>query len=126
MHIFSSKIGDYPIQSPNVLKEINLGTEADKQQIYIRSKLCPKFEEKMVWLLEKYKDCFAWTYEEIPGLDQQLVEHELPIKPGYRPHIQPLRRISRDMEKLVADEIKKLIDVWDSLERPSVPNGYQT
>ena len=75
MHIPVSKLGDDPIQTLNLLKEINLGTEADKRPIYISSKLDPDFKEKLVQLLKKYRDCFAWTYEEIPGLDRQLVEH---------------------------------------------------
>ena len=38
----------------------------------------------MVKLLKGYKDCFAWNYDELPGLERELVEHKLPIKPGYK------------------------------------------
>ncbi|KAM1819040.1 hypothetical protein ACFX11_000762 [Malus domestica] len=45
-------------------------------------------------LLEEFKDCFAWSYHEMPGLDRTLVEHELRIKPGCKPFRQPPRRFS--------------------------------
>jgi hypothetical protein len=34
----------------------------------------------MIRLLKEYFDCFAWSYNEMPGLNRELVEHRLPIK----------------------------------------------
>jgi hypothetical protein len=42
------------------------------------------FREKLIKLLKEYKDCFALDYSEMPGLDRSIVEHRLPIKPGYK------------------------------------------
>ena len=39
----------------------------------------------------------------MPGLDQSIVEHRLPIKPGYRPFKQAPRRFNPN----VLDDIKK-------------------
>ena len=36
----------------------------------------------MVELLKEYRDCFAWDYDKLKGLERSLVEHKLPIKPG--------------------------------------------
>ncbi|KAM1404936.1 hypothetical protein ACFX2I_013375 [Malus domestica] len=47
-------------------------------------------------LLEEFKDCFAWSLHEMPGLDRTLVEHELRIKPGCKPFHQPPRRFSTE------------------------------
>ena len=49
------------------------------------------------------EDCFAWEYFEMPGLDRSIVEHRFPIKPGYRPFKQALRRFNPN----VLDDIKK-------------------
>jgi hypothetical protein len=32
----------------------------------------------------------------MPGLDRSIVEHRLPIKPGFRPYKQPPRKINND------------------------------
>jgi hypothetical protein len=41
--------------------------------------------DEMIDLLKEYSDYFAWSYTEMPGLSRELVEHRLPIKPGFRP-----------------------------------------
>ena len=35
-------------------------------------------------LLRKYVDVFAWTYDEMPGLDPRLVVHSLNMDPGVK------------------------------------------
>jgi hypothetical protein len=37
----------------------------------------------MVILLRVSVDFFAWSYVEMLGLSQELVEHQLPIKPKF-------------------------------------------
>ena len=39
-------------------------------------------ESALIQVLKEYKDTFAWTYEDMPGLDPALVEHRLLIKLG--------------------------------------------
>jgi hypothetical protein len=45
----------------------------------------PTFLSKKLDLLKEYSDCFAWDYTEMPGLDRSIIEHELPLKKGFRP-----------------------------------------
>ncbi|KAM2225165.1 hypothetical protein ACFX1X_019424 [Malus domestica] len=60
-------------------------------------------------LLEEFKDCFAWSYHEMPGLDRTLVEHELRIKPGCKPFCQPPRRFSTEVQLGIKDELVRLL-----------------
>jgi hypothetical protein len=69
------------------------------------------FREELIKLLKEYKDCFAWDYSEMPGLDRSIVEHRLPIKPGFKPYKQPPRKIYKD--EVLADvkkEVERLLD----------------
>ena len=59
--------------------------------------------------MKEFKDCFAWDYTEMPGLDREVVEHRLPIKPEFHPFQQPPRRMSKEVELKVKDEIEKLL-----------------
>ncbi|CAL8996875.1 unnamed protein product [Prunus brigantina] len=45
----------------------------------------------------------------MPGLDIKLVEHKLPIKEGYLPIKQAIRRMSMDTELKVKEEIERLL-----------------
>jgi hypothetical protein len=38
----------------------------------------------LIALLKEFKDCFAWEYYEMPGLDRSIVEYRLPIRQGYQ------------------------------------------
>ena len=63
----------------------------------------PEYKQELVDLLKEFKDCFAWEYYEMSGLDRSIVEHRLPIKPGYRPFKQASRRFIPN----VLDDVKK-------------------
>ena len=89
-------------------KEINLGTKDDLQTIIINLNLDLEEECALIKVLKEYKDAFAWTYEDMPGLDPTLVEHRLPIKPGAKAVKQKLRRLHPKMALQVKEEVDKL------------------
>jgi hypothetical protein len=59
----------------------------------------------MIRLLIEYSDCFAWSYIEMSDLSRELVEHWLPIKPGFRPFKQRSRSFCPDLVTRIKDEI---------------------
>ena len=71
--------------SADALEKIDLGDGDRPRSTFISANLDPEYKQELIKLLRKYKDCFAWEYYEMPGLDRSIVEHRLPIKPGYRP-----------------------------------------
>ena len=50
-----------------------------------------RVKERIVELLREYSDIFAWSYKDMPGLDPDVVEHRLPLKPECPPVKQMLR-----------------------------------
>ena len=60
-------------------------------------------------LLKKYVDVFAWTYDEMPGLDPGLVIHSLNVDPRVKLVIQPARVFHTDVEAQITQEVKKLL-----------------
>ncbi|CAL9024928.1 unnamed protein product [Prunus brigantina] len=57
----------------------------------------------------KFRDVFAWSYEEMPGLNPNLVSHTLNIELGTRPVVQPRRNFHPEIEKQIKVEIEKLL-----------------
>ena len=78
--------------SADLLEEIDIGDGDRPRPTFISANLDPKYKQEPKSLLREYKDCFAWKYYEMSGLDRFIVEHRLPIKPGYRPYQQGARR----------------------------------
>jgi hypothetical protein len=70
--------------SADKLEETDIG-DGDKPRLtFISTNLDTDFREKLIKLLKEYKDFFALDYSEMPSLDRSIVEHWLPIKPGFR------------------------------------------
>jgi len=93
-----------------VTETINLGTESDKKEVKIGTTMKKSVREDLVKLLSEYADVFAWTYQDMPGLDTSIVEHKLPLKPECPPVKQKLRRMRPDMSLKIRDEVKKQFD----------------
>ena len=69
-------------RAPDQLKEIKIG-----------SSLSPDERSRFIDLLRSSLDVFAWSYEDMPGLDPTIVQQHLPILPHARPIKQKLRRL---------------------------------
>ncbi|KAF1879695.1 hypothetical protein Lal_00044314 [Lupinus albus] len=76
---------------------INLGSEEDKKEIRVGTIMDTSERMKLIELLHEYKDVFAWSYEEMPGLDRNLVEHKLPLKLDSKPVKKKLRRMKPEI-----------------------------
>nr|XP_025678209.1 uncharacterized protein LOC112778055 [Arachis hypogaea] len=98
-------------ESQDPLEEVNLGTPDDVQITYICKGLVDPFRTELYNLLHEFKDCFAWGYHEMPGLDRSLVEHRLALKPNARPVKQTPRRFSPQINEKIKEEIERLIKV---------------
>ncbi|KAM1987104.1 hypothetical protein ACFX15_034414 [Malus domestica] len=94
------------VQDP--LEVIDLGTEEDPRPIQISGLLETNDRAKIICLLQEFKDCFAWHYTEMSGLDSTLVEHRMPINERYKPVKQAPRRMSKEIEEKVKEEIERL------------------
>ncbi|XP_061999282.1 uncharacterized protein LOC133716611 [Rosa rugosa] len=91
------------------LKELNLGTEEDPRPVFVSASLSPEEEREYHDLLLEYKDVFAWTYKEMPGLDPKVAVHRLAVKPEARPIKQTQRRFRTELLPQIEAEVDKLI-----------------
>ncbi|XP_050877297.1 uncharacterized protein LOC127081051, partial [Lathyrus oleraceus] len=67
-------------------------------------------KERLIKLLHEYVDVFAWSYQDMPGLDTDIVVHKLPLQPDCPPVKQKLRRARPDMALKICDEVKRQFD----------------
>ena len=98
-------------QVKDQLEEVNVGTAEDPRPLFISALLPQSMKAELCELLHEFKDCFTWSYHEMPGLDRTLVEHELGIKPSCKPFRQPPRRFSTEVQLGIKDELVRLLNV---------------
>ena len=104
-----SKLGQ-GFTSADPLEEVDIGDGTIPRPTYVNKNLDDGFKSELIKLLREYVDCFAWNYTEMPGLSRELVEHRLPIKPGFRPHKQAPRRFNPLMYDRIKAEINRLLE----------------
>eukprot|EP00261_Vitis_vinifera_P024444 XP_010656732.1 PREDICTED: uncharacterized protein LOC104880757 [Vitis vinifera] len=81
------------------------------REIRIDSSLSPDERSRLIDLLRSYLDVFAWSYEDMPGLNPSIVQHRLPILPHARPVKQKLRRLHPQWSLQVKEKIQKQLGV---------------
>src|ERR1044072_791465 len=97
------------LQAQDPLEEVDLGDGEIKRPTYISANIDPDLKSEMVCLLKEFKDCFAWDYNEMPGLSRDLVEHRLPIRQDKRPVKQAPRRFAPEVVLKIKEEIERLL-----------------
>jgi hypothetical protein len=73
------------------LDEIDIGDGVTPRPTFVKKDLNADYKASLIKLLKEFADCFAWNNQEMPSLSLDLVEHQLPIKAGFRPHKQHAR-----------------------------------
>ena len=62
-------------------------------------------------LLKEYQDVFAWSYQDMPGLNTSLITHRLAIDSTVRPIKQAARNFNSEIQLQIKREIEKLLEV---------------
>ena len=94
-----------------VTEAINLGTEEERREVKIGTTLSPTIREKLIDLLQEYSDVFAWSYQDMPGLETDTVVQRLPLREECAPVKQKLRRVKPEMLLNIKEKVKKQLDV---------------
>ena len=65
-----------------------MGTTESRRELKIETMITLKEREELIVLLRDYVDVFAWSYEDMPGLDTNIVVHRVPLIKGCKPFKQ--------------------------------------
>ena len=84
---------------------IDIGTPDKPREIRIDSFLSHDERSRLIDLLRSYLDVFAWSYEDMSGLDFSIVQHHLPILSHARLVKKKLRRLHPRWSFQVKEEI---------------------
>ena len=93
-----------------VTEAINLGIEEERREVKIETTLSPTIKERLIDLLREYSDVFAWSYQDMPGLDTDIVVHRLPLREECAPIKQKLIRVKPEMFLKIKEEVKNQLD----------------
>ncbi|XP_058208176.1 uncharacterized protein LOC131321189 [Rhododendron vialii] len=61
-------------------------------------------------LLKEFEDVFVWSHADMPGIDPEIVGHQIPLYPDAKPVKQKLRRMRPDWVLKIKEEVTKQIN----------------
>jgi hypothetical protein len=67
------------------LETIELEDGHPERTTKIGANLPPKMKESLVQFLKNNKDVFAWSHEDMPGINPSIISHKLNVDPSLRP-----------------------------------------
>ncbi|XP_070014329.1 uncharacterized protein [Nicotiana sylvestris] len=105
-----SHFEEKPNPNLNDTEAINLSDPDNVREIKISIYLEPQIREGIIKALFEYKDIFAWSYDDMPGLSTDWVVHKLPIDPTFPPIKQKLRKFKIDISVKTKEEVTKQLD----------------
>ncbi|GJZ69217.1 reverse transcriptase domain-containing protein [Tanacetum coccineum] len=78
--------------------------------VIISSQLSQEKKNKLVSILKKHKQAFAWKTTYIPSICPSFCKHKIQLLDDKKPVVQKQRRLNLNMQEVVKKEIVKLLD----------------
>jgi hypothetical protein len=82
-----------------------------EQKVLMGSQLSGEQEKTLLRFLFNNKDVFAWSANDLCGVNTDVIEHSLNVDPAIRPRKQKLQKMSNDKAEGARNEVKKLLSV---------------
>ena len=106
MNIEEKRIVAKPTEA---LKNIPLDESNVKRYTRVGADLEEKTKKDLVQFLKKNIDVFAWSHEDMPGIDPSVITHLLNVSPSFKPIRQKKMVFALERDNAIKDEVQKLI-----------------
>jgi hypothetical protein len=80
-----------------------------EQKVLLGSQLSEEQEKTLIRFLFNNKDVFAWSTNDLCGVNRDVIEHSLNVDPSFRPRKQSLWKMSDDKAEGARNEVKRLL-----------------
>jgi ribonuclease HI len=80
-----------------------------EQKVLLGSQLSEEQEKTLIRFLFNNKDVFAWSANNLCGINRDVIDHSLNVDPSFRPRKQRLRKMSDDKVEGARNEVKRLL-----------------
>jgi hypothetical protein len=97
------------VKSSEELNMVKLEDEHPERTTRIGADLSPRMKESLIQFLKNNKDVFAWSHEDMPGIDPSIISHKLNVNPSLRPVKQKRRVFALERNNAIMEEVDKLL-----------------
>ncbi|KAK1550949.1 hypothetical protein Q3G72_027475 [Acer saccharum] len=93
------------------LDEVSIDPDHPDHKVYIGSRLSDDIRKQLIEFLKERRNSFAWSHEDMVGIDPEIMVHRLQVDPDHQPVKQKRRKFTPERNKVINEEIQKLIDI---------------
>jgi hypothetical protein len=97
------------VEPTEELEVVVLDNEKPHKTTSIRAKMDGRLRESMIKFLKSNLDIFAWTHDDMPGIDPSTICHKLNVNPSILPIKQKRRVFAPDRNQAISNEVGKLL-----------------
>ena len=94
------RLEEIPLNSSRLDKTTRIGTLAS-----------PMVRIALMAFLKEDQDVFAWSHEDMPGIDPSVMVHRLNVLPSFPPVCQKKQVFAQERDRAIAEEVGKLQEV---------------
>ena len=100
------------LAEPNeVLEDVPLDESNPKKFTRIGTSMEEKTKQDLVGFLKRSTYVFAWSHEDIPGIDPSVITHCLNVSLSYKPVHQKKRMFALERDNAIKEEVHKLVTI---------------
>ena len=93
------------VEQIEVLEDVPLDESNPEKFTKIGTSMKEKMRQDLVQFLKKNTDVFAWSHEDMPGIDSSVITHHLNVSPSYKPVYQKKRVFTPRRDNAIKEEV---------------------
>ena len=90
------------------LEEVLLEDSDHELTTKIGTLASPAIRQELTAFLRSNRDVFAWTHEDMPGIDPSVIIYRLNVSPSFPPIRQEKRVFAPERDQAITEEVRKL------------------
>ena len=91
------KLEDIPLDCSDPDRTTKIGTLTN-----------PAIRQEFITFLRSNRDVFAWSHDDMPGINPSVMVHRLNVSPSFLPVRQKKREFTPERDQAIAEEVRKL------------------
>ena len=95
------------VEPTEALEDVLLQEDPEKFT-RIGTSMKEKARKDLIKFLRKSIDVFAWSHDDMPGIDPSVITHRLNVYPFFKPIRQKKRVFTSERDKAIKEELQKL------------------
>ena len=94
------------VEPTKVLEDVPLDESNPKRFTWTGTSMEEKTKQDLVHFLRKSIDVFAWSHEDMPGIDPSVITYRLNVYPSSKPVRQNKRVFTPERDNAIKEEVQ--------------------